>query len=217
MSIEVASQMFLFTPSVTPSLTDNGLWGPTEKHVETAQTQTTVPFSHNHLHDLESLWWVALWVVMYNNFLEPEATTSSDPPDRPPFQLTDVLRQLDLANNLFPPILTSRTQSFLTFRKNHDELPINKKHIYRSLNYLREILIRGYKDIEEGYPQSVDPTVLNSNIYEQLKDFFSRYSSEDSNYTLDFIPEIYITLSNPKRPRSESMTDTGAASKSQRK
>jgi len=26
-----------------------------------------VLFSHNHLHDLESLWWVAVWMVFYHH------------------------------------------------------------------------------------------------------------------------------------------------------
>jgi hypothetical protein len=48
MSIEVAAQEFLFPHVEEPTLTEH---------------EGTVPFSHNHLHDLESLWWVAAWVV----------------------------------------------------------------------------------------------------------------------------------------------------------
>ena len=223
MSIEVASQKFLFTPSVTLSLTRDELWKLTEGDVLMARTQTTVPFSHNHLHDLESLWWVALWVVMYNNFSKSEATTSGDRPDRPPFRLTDAQCQLGLAEKLFSPNLVDHRDVFIIseeFQENYNKLPINKKPIYQALNYLRELLIMGYEDIEKTYPQSVDPTVLNSNIYKEFKNVFSSYGFKDSNYTLDFIPEIYETLSNPKRPRSESTNDTelgAAAQKSRRK
>lgn len=75
MSIEVDTQAFLFyTPSdKTYYLTHNEFLSTKKKEdktkAESPHTQTRVQFSHNHLHDLESLWWVAVWVVMYNNFL----------------------------------------------------------------------------------------------------------------------------------------------------
>jgi hypothetical protein len=82
MSIEVATQGFLFIPSDPgPSSTEfDDFFSATKQGV--GMPQTKVPFSHNHLHDLESLWWVAVWVVFYNYFLE--ATPSRD---RPSFTL----------------------------------------------------------------------------------------------------------------------------------
>ena len=221
MSIEVAAQEFLFNASSDRTYsTREELSHAIAQRREVAQT--TVPFFHNHLHDLESLWWVAVWVVMYNHFSTPEETTSLDAPDRPPFNLTDARRQLELAQNLFPPALNnnSRRDGFQisgSFQRNYDGLPENKKRIYLSLNLLREALIFDYKVIEADYPRSVDPRASSNDIYEDFRTAFSLYTDDDFKFALDFIPEIYETLSNPKRPLSESTKEARVAQKSRRK
>lgn len=103
------------------------------------------------------------------------------------------------------------------FQKDFNKLPENKMPIYGSLDFLRKFLIIGYKAIEANYPQSIDLTAPSNNIYEEFKATFSFYTSDDFNFTLDFIPEIYNMLLNPKHPWSESMNETRAAQKSWRK
>jgi hypothetical protein len=176
MSIEVAAQKFLFFPSDPgPSSTEvDEFVSITEQDVGTARTK--VPFYHNHLHDLESLWWVAVWVVFYNYFSEETPSR-----DRPSFTLRDATDQLKLARILFPPVLesTARRDGFQTpesFQGTCDRLPRNKA-IYVRLDGLRRLLIRHHSVIEAGCPLSVDPNSSKDDIYDDflnLKDRLSR-------------------------------------------
>jgi hypothetical protein len=220
MSIEVAARKFLFPPpDARPSLTElDGLFSAAGQDEGTAQAE--VPFSHNHLHDLESLWWVAVWVVFYNYFLEE---TSSR--DHPSFTLQDTAEQLRLARTLFPPALdsTSRRDGFQnpkSFQNTCAGLPSNKKAICDGLNFVRRLLISHYNAIEARYPESVDPDSSSDDIYDGFTQVFSRSETVSHGLKLKFIPDIYRELlkeENLKRPRSESTNDTGVAQKAQRK
>ena len=90
MSIEVAAQKFLFKTSdpISSGLNFEQLLSAVES--DEGMTQTKIPFFHNHLHDLESLWWVAVWVVFYNNFSEPN----------PSFTFRDAEYQFHLARTV---------------------------------------------------------------------------------------------------------------------
>jgi hypothetical protein len=216
MSIEVAAQNFLFVPS-DPGPSSAELDEDTEENKGTAQT--VVPFSHNHLHDLESLWWVAVWVVFYNYF--SDGTPS---PDQPSYTLGDAENHLDQAQILFPRVLNSgdRRDGFQTrtlFQETCDRLPRNKKPIYARLDLLRRLLMKHYTVIEAGYPLSVDPNSSGDNIYDEFTRLFSKSKTESLDLVLDFIPDICAKLSkeeNSKRARSESAKDSGAARKNLR-
>jgi Fungal protein kinase len=96
MSVEVAAQKFLFQPrfvNITDFMQD-------VRNTSGIRKTTIVPFSHNHLHDLESLWWVAVWMVFYNRFSKAQRSD-----DEPPFTLTEAERQLKLSQVLFPSLL----------------------------------------------------------------------------------------------------------------
>jgi hypothetical protein len=209
MSIEVAVQSYLFPPSrPVPSGTEikQRLSG-TVRH-PTAE----VPFSHNHLHDLESLWWVAVWVVFYNYFSK---TMLSD--DHLPFAYKDVQEHLKQTRILFPSILksTDRRDTFLTsFVKACSALPTNKVDICLLLDGLREILIGEYKVIEAGLPLSVDSNSSDDGIYETFRDIFSSLKTVYHDIVLVFIPEVYRRLR--KRQRSESINGAGVPKKTQR-
>jgi Fungal protein kinase len=212
MSIEVAAQTFLFRP---PSPRDSASADEMIQRAETIQNVTaSVPFSHNHLHDLESLWWVAVWMVFYNYFSE---VLLSD--DRP-LKLTDVEKQLKLARTLFPLSLKSfdRLVGFQTsFRDTCVGLPSNKKTICYHLDSARAILIKHYKIVESTLPQSIEPNASKNEIYEDFTKFFSASRDASRDMLLDFIPKIYTKLKKGKRPRSESTSDTGVAQKTPRR
>jgi hypothetical protein len=95
---------------------------------------TAIPFAHNHVHDLESLWWVAVWMVFYNHFLKSQQSSKE-----PLFSLLDAQCQLELAGTLFPTYMKSFDccdgfqRSFL---KMCGDLPSSKKAIYAYLNVL---------------------------------------------------------------------------------
>jgi hypothetical protein len=222
MSIEVAAQMFLFVPSdpgFSSTEVDDFISAIKQGKGIARTNVPTVPFSHNHLHDLESLWWVTVWVVFYNYF--SERTPSND---RPSFTLKDTNGQLKLARTLFPPTLDSADRQlgfrhFDSFLHVCDKLPDNKKAIYVRLELLRRILISDYTVIEAGYPLSVDPNSSKDDIYDHFTRVFSALKTVSHDLVLDFIPDIYEKLSEreeSKRARSESTSDSGVARKTPR-
>src|SRR5882762_2407921 len=91
MSIEVDARMFLFERNVDLPLAEMIQWSKVPNE--------PVLFSHNHLHDLESLWWVAVWMVLYHHF---STTPQSD--DELLFDLPEAESQLALAQTFFPPM-----------------------------------------------------------------------------------------------------------------
>jgi hypothetical protein len=217
MSIEVAAQAFLFCPpperiSIAEMV----------QQAEMTQNLTAqVPFSQNHLHDLESLWWVAVWMVFYHYFSK---AASSD--DHGPFTLEDVDKDIKLARTLFPSVLksTDRQNGFQTlFPTKCVGLPSNKKVISNFLNHLRIILLEQYKIVESELSQSIKPNSSTDEIYDNFKTLFSASMTSSRDLVLEFIPAIYTKLknenSNPnsKRPRSESTNDTGVAQKTPRR
>ena len=222
MSIEVAAHRFLFTPSVPkPSLADfDKIFGAMKQNVGT--TQTKVSFSHNHLHDLESLWWVTVWVAFYNYF--SEATPSRD---RPSFTLRDAKGQLEQARILFPPTLESTTrhygfQNAESFKATCEKLPPNKRATYLSLDILRVVLISHYSVVEAKCPLSVDPKSSEDDIYDDFTRVFSNLKTVSQDLVLDSIPGIYEKLlkskgDDLKRPRSESTSVAEVAPKTARK
>jgi len=218
MSVEVAAQKFLFTPGTGLSLTEfNEIVSATGQGEGTAQSK--VPFFPNHLHDLESLWWVAVWIVFYNYF--SEGTPSGD---RPSLTSGEVEDQVNLARSLFPPVLESTTrrdafQTLTSFPNICDKLSDNKKTFTQRLDLLRRLLINHYGVVEARYPRSVDPDASNDGIYDAFKQLFFNLKTDSHNLVLDFIPDIYKAqrnLENSKRSRSESTNDTRVARKTQR-
>ena len=216
MAVEVAAQEYLFIPKPT--------WEnePTDIHqVVSAQLQeqeaakAKVPFSHNHLHDLESLWWVTAWVVFC--YLFSEGTTSRDC-----LTLEDADHQLKVAEELFPPVANNTTRSYnftldRSFREMREEFPKNKRHAHAYLDYLRGELIDHYGDVESKYP-IIEPNASENDIYDTFKESFKALKSIYHDVTLKSILDIRAELSKPenKRPRSESTKDSGVAQKNAR-
>jgi hypothetical protein len=217
MSIEVARQQFLFHPEPGTSSSElDKLASLTAQDVGTApraQASTDVRFFHNHLHDLESLWWIAVWVVFYNNF--SQRRPSHDPPS---LTLEDVQRQLKQAKTLFPSMLhsTLRRDGFQkseSFQEACETLPANKKAFCERLDALRRLLISHYSVIEAKYPESVDLSSSKDDIYDHFIRLFSSLRIAFHDFELEYIPELLARLSkeekNPKRNRSESSTTVG--------
>jgi hypothetical protein len=211
MPVEVAAQSYIYPPDRrAPSMRE------IEQYLsETRQDPAAkVSFSHNYLHDLESLWWVAVWMVFYNYFSE---TMPSDDHLPLEFNEKDVQEHLRQAQILFPSVLNSakRLVGFRTlFMQACSGLPSNKQDICHLLDGLRQFLIEQYQVIEAGLPQSVDIKSSDDGIYETFKELLS-FPKFSPDLVLVYIPEIYTKLR--KRQRSESMKDAGVATKTRRK
>ena len=72
MSIEVAAHQYLYH---SESFAKKDL--PLKEAMQIAEKKRKTslaefPFAHNYLHDLESLRWVAVWIVFYNDFCAPQ-------------------------------------------------------------------------------------------------------------------------------------------------
>jgi hypothetical protein len=214
MSIEVTAHRFLFKPSNRPA-GSSGLDEHRSAKIRRKElAKTKVPFSHNHLHDLESLWWVAVWVVFNHSFSKEDGDHLT---------LQDANDQLDLAEKLFPPVVDSisRQNNFQdaeSFEETCKGLPDYKEEAYFGLDYLREQLIKHYKAIEANYPL-INPNDSTDDIYHDFTEAFTFLKSSYEGFALKPIQDIYAKLlskSESKRPRSESTVDPGVAQKSQR-
>jgi hypothetical protein len=209
MSIEVAAQEFLFLPR--PRLTTANLRQRGHQDVISAPAgQTEVPFSHNHLHDLESLWWVAVWILFYNHFSKEETSSRS-------VTLHDAEQRLRLAQTLFPPVRGSDTcrDGFQTvFQKKYYKLPEDNRPFGANLDVIRQLLITQYNDVEANLPESIDPDSSDDEIYNGFKMIFSELKSDSDGLKLEYLPKIYKELSkeeNPKHPWSGSTNDAEGA------
>src|SRR5712672_3089707 len=178
MPIEVASKRFLFLPSRGGTgLTDFKAYRRAREQ-DGGTAPKAIPFSYNHLHDLESLWWIAVWVVFFNHFSEGTPT-----PDRPSLSLEDASRQLKSAQTLFPLALESTTREHV-FQKDEDflekceGLPSNRKAICLLLDFLRQLLINNYKIVEAKHPPSVNPDSPNNDIYDGFTEGFSESKTD---------------------------------------
>jgi hypothetical protein len=201
MSIEVSAQQFLFKPSkkgVSSSVI--------EQRIEmNEKTTSPVPFSHNHLHDLESLWWVAVYMVVYNHFSKSQPLD-----DKPPIDLTQL--QLRPARVLFPPILNSGSRIVCfrdSFKKECSELPSDKQVICKYLDGLRQLLIQDYEILESSLPQSIDLNSSTNLIYEDFKALLSAVKNRFSGFVLEFIPKIVQGLIEEEKTEKQARSAVG--------
>ena len=206
MSVEVAAQEFLFFRHEDEDLSDF------EGHRAKRQ-EAGVNFFHNHLHDLESLWWVAVWMAFYNDFLERDSSH-----DRPSPSLEDTKEKLSLAGTIFPHALESTTrehnfQGLTNFTKTCAKLSDNKETFCSDLDFLRKNLIKQYHVVETGYPNSVDPKLSGDGIYDRFAKIFPSLGTKYTGFTLAPIKEIDeqpLQAESKKHSRSESTADAVA-------
>jgi len=216
MSIEVSAQLFLFPPDEPsePGDFDARLARQIEqKNPITEDPRPGVPFIHTHLHDLESLWWVAVWIVFYNEFRIPQQPNEAAVSD-----LKDVERQLAAARTLFPPIMesTRRRDGFqLRFHKICEGLPSSKATVCTSFDLLRRDLIQGHRNVQAMLPHSIDLDAIDDHIYNNFGRAFQLLQA--LKFTLAFIPDFYAELRGKlKRLRAESANDIGVVAQKRR-
>lgn len=105
-------------------------------------------FFHNDLHDLESLWWVAVW-KLFNNGAKSEASLTS-------IDLRERVKQRQLArNSLFPPSdeTLKRTLFLQTNVHYWDYLAwLRWDTLKGALNNARTVLLDKYAKFEAGFP-----------------------------------------------------------------
>jgi hypothetical protein len=139
-------------------------------------SSTKIPFSHNHLHDLESLWWVTVWIIINNYFLpprppSPDITTNFSGK----LLVEDVNNQLLLAQTIFLSVPDSfnRFWTFASPTKFHDMCQDkslrSKAKILEVLDHVRKALVEQYSAVESTLPMSMNPAASDGSIYMEFK------------------------------------------------
>jgi hypothetical protein len=188
MSIEVSMGHYLFRPPVTASLLDDAMRKCTEG-VETDDVPA-VPFRHNHLHNLESWWWVTVWIVLFNQFCPTQQPVEN--PDLP-----DLISQLMLPGKLFPDMGgDSRYATFLeSFVNTYAQLPVSKHPLCKRLDLLRQVLLIHYSAVEATWPDSITLSASTNQIYWQFKALLVDAPKSCLDFTLRFLPAV-MSMSN---------------------
>jgi hypothetical protein len=190
MSIKVAEQEYLFRPPHPDASFAKIMRGIQQTDSPNATNKTedkaaVAPFSHNHLHDLESLWWVAVWIVFYNHLSKSKQSEECLSTD-----IRNVDYQLGLARTLFQPALeSSRCQNGfqLSFIKRRKDLLSNKNPICGYLEGLRQILVKHYLIIESAFPRFINLSA-SKDIYDDFRMAFTDSRQQYCDFVLTLFP-----------------------------
>ncbi|KAI6026735.1 hypothetical protein BKA83DRAFT_4247255 [Pisolithus microcarpus] len=93
------------------------------------------PFRFNPLHDMESLWWIAMWVVYYH------AVQAGEP----------LSEQVGYLHKLFPGQLGERTNALLAVLE-FKALPTSFVHAGYAVEYMRREILAAYTESEKKMP-----------------------------------------------------------------
>ena len=173
-------------------------------------------WTHNYLHDLESLWWVATWIVFFNSFRDPAKPEESFTGSRLDNQILGAL-------SLFPRVMgqNSRLLGLTNRLKFHNlcrQLSSNNYIIHQYLDIVRIDILQQYRRIEETLPHR-----LNSNdpsgIYQRFRATFMLARKNSPDFDLTFIPDLKKPLEDPtkKTKRLRTTSGTGESSRPRKK
>ncbi|KAL5520260.1 hypothetical protein ACEPAG_9473 [Sanghuangporus baumii] len=147
MSAEALQRKYLYKPVVREQRLDYMTW--------LQQPDSEASFFHNDLHDVESLWWIAVYEI----FRQGEKYGSKVTGKSVQRAATKKPKtRLEAARQLFPDSgFTEERIRFLNdngrFIENLIWMPANLAGIKPFLSLLRETLVRGYVEFEENFPE----------------------------------------------------------------
>ncbi|KAJ3996012.1 hypothetical protein F5050DRAFT_1822131 [Lentinula boryana] len=178
---------------------------------------STLPFSYNPLHDLESIWWIIVYVLYFN---DDQCSPSQD----------SMCRQNKM-NELFHGRLDVTNR--LLFLRDSGRLPDAKKYLSPSftpalklLVQLAELLTSAYERSEKSYPMKIDDQyfIIHDDFLEPL--LSEEYVGPLSTITLVHVKESSKKRTNTtppemeratKRSRTSATNDLNGANSRQRK
>ena len=175
--------------------------------------QPMLPWRFNHLHDLESLWWVAVWIVFNNCFGEPDdSLSSSQEPDVP---LTPQAPPDSIRAALFPPFLDSarRQNFFISTFSEIQGLPEQYLMPFKLLDLIRSLLIEHYEKIQSTLPMSINLNASGDDVYDYFMEAFDFLRQSTPNHTLMSIPTVRADMQESKRKRDEPTDSMGRSSR----
>ncbi|KAL5525389.1 hypothetical protein ACEPAF_9259 [Sanghuangporus sanghuang] len=154
MAIEATRRFYAHLPDDDPSHVETEGQTPLEHRIDESCSRKgsdlSPPFFHNDLHDLESLWWITIWVLFsYRSFSGNVITGSRE-------RESEVQRRSSGAE-LFPGNSdTENRRMFLVSKeiyfRRFSWMPDCLRSIKATLNTLRRILIWRYRKFEAAFP-----------------------------------------------------------------
>ncbi|THH28687.1 hypothetical protein EUX98_g5506 [Antrodiella citrinella] len=131
-----------------------------------------LPLLHNYLHDIEGVWWIAIWILFYTVPLAIALST---------IDTASQLPQEAVADELFPDNLhgsSQRTLFFTTFgaiEENINLLPQNYQPVMLLMAKAHRRLVKMYKKIEDpAFPERIFKHDAFSSIYSKMIVIFRR-------------------------------------------
>ncbi|KAF8576249.1 hypothetical protein K439DRAFT_1664701 [Ramaria rubella] len=187
MSLEAAQRTYLFSTG----LAQNG--NPWEKNQVVIIPR---PWRYNPLHDLESLWWICVWMILFHR------TGSSEPDDQ---ELELAWKQYRVHQEIFPGTLKSSTSRTVALMSNGRlinllwdiSIPESCGLAAWQLENVRIKLLDRYHQAERG--TTIDTTAF-AGIHQEFVQAFetARGSSGDTK-----LRSLAVILSGKKREREE--------------
>ncbi|THH03768.1 hypothetical protein EW145_g6025 [Phellinidium pouzarii] len=133
-----------------------------EAHSEKPGAEGKPGIWYNPLHDMESIWWIAVWELFLHEDLSEKNTRTE----------MERILQADKANLLFPQLLntTDRFPFFVNednFERTIEYLPESFHKVVGILDKLRRFLRTQYTQAEKRAPKIID-----ENAFMEIHDFF---------------------------------------------
>ncbi|KAJ3782191.1 hypothetical protein GGU10DRAFT_335752 [Lentinula aff. detonsa] len=193
MAAETLVHRYLFTPG-NRKLKDNAHkkidFDLVKKSVsKTRVAVPIVPFAHNPLHDLESVWWIIVYVLFFN---DDDSKNANDP----------MRRQMTM-HELFHGRLDVNDRE--VFLRDFNRLPDAQSYLPPSfspaleiLTELAEVLTTAYINSEKKYPAGID-----EQYFMVHNDFLDPLLSEEYMDSLGDITLVQVKENSKKRTTSE--------------
>ncbi|KAL5479068.1 hypothetical protein ACEPAI_2356 [Sanghuangporus weigelae] len=158
------------------------------------KTERSTPFFHNDLHDLESLWWIAVWVLFSSRPVSDDGTENAEDSERD--------EQREAASSVLFPSVELRRERRLFLQSKDDFyarvawMPDRFRSIKVVLNTLRRSIVRKYSKFEADYPDFRDDAL------EEAHDEFLKHLGRCKELASGVMLTPYISIARRLRPRS---------------
>ncbi|KAL5479079.1 hypothetical protein ACEPAI_2367 [Sanghuangporus weigelae] len=139
------------------------------------------PFFHNDLHDLESLWWIAIWELFaYRGHSELWRSLNAEEDNTRRSAARALFQNSELSGDR-----TLFLQNIWVYEERTSWMPVMFGDIHRFLNTIRVLLLAKYKKFEEEFPE-VKPDMIEG-THDGLSWLFEacRKSADEIGTTLE--------------------------------
>ena len=189
MALEVALQEYMFMPH----LTDPDHIKSIMRRKATRDRAEPVPFTYNPLHDLESIWWIATFLIFHY--------FTVDGHDRR-------LLNIDVDKLFSTSELASRIAAFTSptrYRQMVDHLPAQLQQHGEQLDLVRELLVLAYRSAEAT--PDINQAAFDSSLYEVLKEVFCELRDDPASLAACVNDTMKQTLADEHEEVNKNLGD----------